>query len=81
MPLNDKLTLVHSELEELNAIATQLTQIEKLLPGLNTDNYLKFRENYQNMHLLSSASLLQESPVDKIAVKKESGESLVQARA
>jgi hypothetical protein len=27
VPLNDKLTLVHSEIEELNAIAIQLTQI------------------------------------------------------
>lgn len=65
----------------MNAIATQLTQIEKLIPALNTDHYLKFRENYQNLHLLSSASTLQESPVDKIAVKKESGESLLQVRA
>lgn len=63
VPLNDKLTLVHSEIEELHAMATQLTQIEKLLPALNTDNYIKFRENYQNLYLLSSASELQECPV------------------
>lgn len=56
VPLNDKLTLVHSEIEDLHGIATQLTQIEKLLPVLNTDNYNKFREEYKNLHLLSSAS-------------------------
>jgi len=36
MPTQDKLTLVHSEIEELNSIAAQLDRIEKLLPSLNT---------------------------------------------
>jgi hypothetical protein len=44
VPINDKLTLVHSEIEELHATATQLNQIEKLLPALNTENYPKLRE-------------------------------------
>jgi hypothetical protein len=36
VPKNDKITLVHSEIEELNSLSTQLATIEKLLPTLNT---------------------------------------------
>lgn len=58
VPKSDKITLVHSEIEELNSLSTQLANIEKLLPTLNTENYLKFREEYKNLHLFTTASVL-----------------------
>lgn len=81
VPLNDKLTLVQSQIEDLNVIATQLSQIEKLLPSLNTENYLKFREEYANLHLFNTAAELQPSLADKVVVKKDSSVSLMQLRS
>ena len=43
VPVADKITLIHTEIEELNLIALQIDKIEKLLPALNTDNYRQFK--------------------------------------
>lgn len=80
VPTNDKFTLVHSELQELHAIAAQLDRIEKLLPALNTDNYMKFRQDYKNLHLLHTCSIVKESSLSKVEADKPSDKLLQTAR-
>jgi hypothetical protein len=81
MPTSEKLILVNAELEDLTQVATQLDRIEKLLPALNTDNYLKYRSNYQNLRLLDTCSEVEQAIDDKIAVKKGDEEPLINLRS
>lgn len=81
LPTTEKLTLVHAELEELSQVAAQLDRIEKLLPALNTDNYLKYRSKYQNLRLLNTCSSVELTVDDKIAVKTRDEEPLVNLRS
>jgi hypothetical protein len=73
---------VHTELEELNQIAAQLDRMERLLPALNTDTYLKHRDTYRNLQLLNTSSQVEESLAQKIAVKgEEDNEPLINVRS
>jgi hypothetical protein len=81
MPTSEKLILVNAELEDLTQVATQLDRIEKLLPALNTDNYLKYRSNYQNLRLLDTCSEVEQAIDDKIGVKKGDEEPLINLRS
>lgn len=56
MLTSDKINIVADELEELKEIASELDKIEKLLPVLNSDEYIKIRSHYNNLYLLATCS-------------------------
>ena len=52
----DKINIVVDELEELKETAAQLDKIQKLLPVLSSDDYVRIRGQYDNLYLLSTCS-------------------------
>jgi hypothetical protein len=74
------MTFVNAFIEELHEIAAQLTRIEQLLPSLNTDNYMKFRNEYKNLWLLDTCSQVEESISEKLVTKQLNDEPLSNLR-
>lgn len=82
MSTQEKIAKVVDSLEELKEVATHLDCIEKLMPTMDTSEYLKHRKNYRGMHWLqTTAEVHLGGGVEKIQPKSPAGLPLVQARS
>ena len=58
-----------------------MNRIEQLLPALNSDNYVKYRNEYKNIWLLNTCSVVEEDIGQKIVAKVVEDEPLVNLRS
>ena len=64
MLTQDKINIVLDELEELKETGNTLKDIEKVLPALDTQQYVKEKPKYKDIEILATASEVKLNPTN-----------------